>query len=175
MVLDVLQGLVDKKTLRWSEDKRVEARVAACGEDAALVKPETFVNETGRTAVKLGSVYGAGPERLLFVCDDANLDLGKIRFRREGGAGGHHGLESVIALLGTESFPRLRVGIRGPQMPEELPDFVLGRFSKEETARLEAVLDRAARVCQEWVHEGFEAAQTLLSRLQSVKQEEKER
>ena len=137
---------------------------------AKLVKPLTFVNRTGEEVLRLVQKNGAVAGDLLFVCDDVNLDFGKLRLRETGSAGGHHGLESVIEALGVEDFSRLRFGVRTEDMPKDLTDFVLGKFSKEEEKRLKEMIARAAQVCRAWVEKGFEAARLELSQLQSVQE-----
>jgi peptidyl-tRNA hydrolase, PTH1 family len=140
--------------------------------DAVLVKPDTFVNNTGEAVAEILRKQGAVPRDLLIVCDDVNLAFGKLRLRDSGGPGGHHGLESVIAAAGTEDFPRLRIGVGSEGMPkDDLTDYVLGRFSTEEEKALEGILEKAASVCESWVKEGFGGATNVLSRLQSVNKE----
>jgi PTH1 family peptidyl-tRNA hydrolase len=95
-------------------------------------------------------------EDLLVVCDDANLPVGKLRFRREGSAGGHHGLESIISHLGTDGFQRLRVGI-GRRDGEPLVGHVLGKFSKAERAIIDEICIDAARGATVWLVKGIEA------------------
>lgn len=137
---------------------------------AVLVKPDTYVNLTGDAVRAIVRKKGAKPEDFIVVCDDVNLDFGKIRLRPSGSAGGHHGLESVIEALGTDNFTRLRVGVRTEKMPKELSGYVLGKFTREEKKLLSAIVDRAARVCGSWVGSGFEEARLTLSRLQSVQE-----
>ena len=137
-----------------------------------MIEPEAYVNKSGE---QLASLFQAaagpvGPNDILVVCDDANLDLGKLRFRAAGSAGGHHGLESIIERLGSEEFPRLRLGIRTANMPQDLTGFVLGPFEPEEEREVRKILEKAALVCESWAKEGPEAAQDELGKLQSVKE-----
>ena len=134
-----------------------------------LIRPDTFVNNTGEAVSALVKKYDPKAADILVVCDDVNLDFGKLRLRASGSAGGHHGLESVIASLGSGDFPRLRVGVRKPDMPRDLAGFVLEKFSQEEEGRIGAILDGAASVCVSWAREGFEAAMNRLSQHLSVK------
>lgn len=140
------------------------------GSGATLVRPQTFVNRTGDAVRELVRKHGSKPADFLIVCDDVNLDFGKLRLRASGSAGGHHGLESVIEALSSEDFARLRVGVRTPEMPKELSGYVLGKFSKEENKRLHEIVERAAAVCKAWAAEGFDEARLTLSRLQSVQE-----
>lgn len=132
---------------------------------AVLVKPGTFVNNTGEAVRELSEKRRAKPADILVVCDDVNLDFGKLRLRASGSAGGHHGLESVIEALGSTDFARLRVGVRNESMPKDLAGFVLEKFSADEAKRLDAIVEKAAAVGESWADGGFEAAQNCLSRL----------
>ncbi len=140
--------------------------------DTVLVKPDTFVNNTGEAVAECMRRQGALPSDFLIVCDDVNLAFGKLRLRDSGGPGGHHGLESVIEAVGGEGFARLRIGVGSEGMPkDDLTDYVLGRFGTEEEKALEGILEKAASVCESWVNEGFGGATNTLSRLQSVNKE----
>ena len=153
----------------WKERSDLSAAIGRLEEGVYLVKPATFVNRTGLAARAIVEKYGAKTADVLFVCDDANLDFGKLRLRASGSAGGHHGLESVIERLESQDFPRLRIGIRSQAMPKELPDYVLGNFSPAEKKEIKDILDGAASVCVAWAKEGLNAAADALSRWQSVK------
>lgn len=134
-----------------------------------LVKPSTFVNKSGEAVRSLLEKHHFSNQDLLIVCDDVNLGFGKLRLRGRGSAGGHHGLESVIEALGSEDFPRLRIGVGQEGMPKDLTGFVLERFSAEEEKELENILEKVVSVCDSWTKEGLSAATSRLSRLQSVK------
>lgn len=152
----------------WQLRGALSAQMCRLREGVYLVKPDTYVNRTGVAAAALWKKYRPLHADMLFVVDDANLDFGKLRLRASGSAGGHHGLESAIEQLGSEDFPRLRVGIRRREMPQELPDFVLGKWKADETERLPVLLANAASVCDAWAREGLDAAQNRLSRLQGL-------
>lgn len=124
-------------------------------ERVMLVKPQTFVNLSGIAVRQSLDFYKLPPGDLLVVCDDANLPLGKIRFRREGSSGGHNGLESIVAHLGTEAFARLRIGIG--REGRDLVDHVLGRFSKAERAVMDETMIDAMRGVGVWLTRGIDA------------------
>ena len=145
----------------WRKDGKLKALRAPLGEDAVLVKPETFVNRTGEAV--------PAQKDVLLVCDDVNLAFGALRLRASGSAGGHHGLESVIEALRSEEFPRLRIGVRNERMPKDLTGFVLEEFGAQERKALPEILKKAALICETWAKSGFDAARDALSRLQSVK------
>ncbi len=124
-----------------------------------LVKPETYVNLSGECARAVTDYYGVGTDSLLVVADDVNLELGQLRCRRSGSAGGHNGLESIIRHLGTEDFARLRVGVgrgRSSRAEGDLVGHVLGLFSPEERPVAERAEARAEAAATDWVRSGVE-------------------
>jgi len=125
------------------------------GRPVVLAAPQTYMNNSGRAAVALLERYSAACDDLLVVCDDFNLELGRIRARRSGSSGGQKGLASIIAALGTQSFSRVRIGI-GPLKGDPV-DFVLTVFKKREAPLVGEALDQAARACAVWVADGIDA------------------
>ena len=138
-------------------DKKFCSSRVAEGEGIVLAKPYTYVNLSGRAAKALLQRFSLSPEELLVVCDDVALPLGRIRIRRKGSDGGHNGLRSIIKELGTENFPRLRVGI-GREGIKDLVGYVLGEFEREEMEILEKVLDVAVDAVECIIKEGIEEA-----------------
>ncbi|MBI2095117.1 MAG: aminoacyl-tRNA hydrolase [Candidatus Omnitrophica bacterium] len=149
---------------RWKRSDAYGADVFEPAAGVCLLKSRRYVNRTGWTVRALKDREGAGPADILVVCDDVNLEFGKLRLRASGSAGGHHGLEDVIAELGSEGFPRLRIGVGSPAMPKDLVDFVLKSFDAEERKKLPEILSQAEPICRRWAVEGFDAAQKELSR-----------
>lgn len=111
---------------------------------ALIIEPLTYMNVSGIAVKELCERYPVTPQECLMVYDDYALPFGKLRARKRGGAGGHHGMESVIAELQTEDIPRLRIGIGTDQPLPDLIDYVLGEFTPEEQAKLPEILSRAA-------------------------------
>lgn len=105
-----------------------------------MVHPLTGMNDSGEAVAALAQRYGFGPERILVVHDDISLPLGTWKMKRRGGAGGHNGIKSIIAALGTEDFPRFKIGIGKPPEGTPLLDWVLGRFTEEELEVLETAV-----------------------------------
>jgi len=122
-----------------------------------LVKPQTYVNLTGSAVAPLLRWYRSSADDLLVVCDDMNLDLGKLRLRRKGASGGHNGLKSIVECLGTESFARLRIGVGRGDRADPV-GHVLGRFDADERPFIEATVARAADATRRWIEQGVEAA-----------------
>lgn len=119
-----------------------------------LLKPATYMNLSG-VAVAVGvKQYGVEPARVLVVCDDLNLTWGTLRLRGAGSDGGHKGLQSIIAHLGTQQFPRLRVGIGNPTAATV--DFVLSPFTREELGQLPVVIQAATAAVESFVVNGIE-------------------
>ena len=149
-------------------DKRQKrARVALGtihGQRVALVKPQTFMNESGRAVVPLARFYKVPSERLLVVYDDLDLPLGVVRLRPDGGSGGHKGMRSIIEHLGKRDFPRLRIGIGRPPGRMDPAAYVLRDFSADEEALLEETLERAVAAIAVWLTEGVEAAMNRYNR-----------
>jgi PTH1 family peptidyl-tRNA hydrolase len=123
-----------------------------------LVKPQTYMNLSGRAAVELRSEFGAEPGELVVAVDDIALPLGQLRLRVQGSDGGHNGLRSVISELGTADFPRLRMGV-GPVPPAVEPaDFVLSPFSGDERETVDAMIGKAVQCVESVVRSGFDRA-----------------
>lgn len=141
-----------------------------------LVKPLTYVNLSGDVAGPLLRAAGLGPESLFVIVDDLNLPLGRIRIRPSGSAGGHNGLKSIEAALGSNAYPRLRLGIGLPgEDGSVLPptavapsqvDFVLARFLPSEREVLQAVVERSCTALSEWA--GGAALEDLMGRFNSL-------
>src|SRR3954452_1100857 len=122
-----------------------------------LLKPETFMNLSGRSVVPALRFYKLDPVDLLVVCDDLNLPLGKLRIRKGGSDGGQKGLRDISAQLGTEDYARLRISI-GDRGPIEASDFVLSRFRSAERPVIEDALIVATQAVAVWVAQGADAA-----------------
>jgi peptidyl-tRNA hydrolase, PTH1 family len=138
----VVDLLAKEWGLAWQHTKSWHA-LWAKGEKAILVKPTSYMNQSGEPLQAVASFCKIEPAEILVVFDDMALELGRLRLRPDGGTGGHNGLESIIVQLGTEEIPRLRVGI-GAAPREGSVDYVLGRFFEEERPLVEKSIVRAA-------------------------------
>ena len=150
-------------------DQIKSSKAFGVSKDIVLKKPSTFVNRSGLAVAEAVKKHRLLPGSVLVVCDDVNLEFGKMRLRAKGSSGGHRGLESVIEALGTEEFPRLRVGIKNDRMPKDLAPFVLDCFDPKEAKALPGILENAVSVCRAWALDGVSSAMDVLSRLQSIK------
>lgn len=110
-----------------------------------LLKPQTFMNLSGRSVLQLSAYFHIPPQRILVMFDDISLDPGRIRVRPEGSAGGHNGIKSIIAELGSQDFPRVKIGVGAKPRPDyDLADWVLGSFSSLEEKAMAVSLKNAA-------------------------------
>jgi PTH1 family peptidyl-tRNA hydrolase len=126
------------------------------GQRALLLSPVTFMNRSGTSVCLARDFYKIENQDLLIVCDDLNLPLAKLRFRAKGSSGGQKGLADIIRSLGTEEFPRLRIGV-GPQ-PEgwDATDYVLGKFSRQEKAQIDEGIELSAEAVVAWARDGIQ-------------------
>lgn len=125
--------------------KSLTAECRIGGEKVLLMKPQTFMNNSGEAIGEAARFYKIPPENVVIISDDITLSPGNMRIRRKGSAGGHNGLKSIIAHLGSENFPRIKLGIGDRENSDHsLADFVLGKFSKEEMKQLEEIVKKAS-------------------------------
>ena len=137
------------------------------GERAVLVaRPQTYMNLSGESVKGLVTKYAVPLDRLVVVSDDTALPVGRLRLRRSGSSGGQKGLQSVLEILGTPEFPRLRLGVRGETFRpgEDLADYVLSRFSKAERPVLDETIGTACEALETFVIEGIDAAMNRFNR-----------
>jgi PTH1 family peptidyl-tRNA hydrolase len=140
----------------------VDARLG--DQKVVLARPLTFMNESGRAVRALVDFWKVEPGDLLVVSDDLALEVGRIRLRPEGSAGGHNGLASIIAHLGHEGFARLRVGIGPAPPPEQQAAFVLSDFAEGERPLIDEAVRRAADAAECWLKEGLQEAMNRFNR-----------
>ena len=123
-------------------------------EKVLLVRPMTFMNLCGHTVAGVMNYYHLPLEDLLVVCDDVSLDLGRLRLRRSGSAGGHNGLKSIIEHLHTQDFARLRLGVGQPPDGMDMMSYVLGAFRRNEWPLVHEVTAKAVQAAETWVYHG---------------------
>lgn len=129
-----------------------------------LMKPTTYMNLSGDAIAAAANFYKIPPEQVLVIYDDISLPPGKLRLRRKGSAGGHNGIKSIIAQLGTEEFPRIRVGVGAKPNPQyDLADWVLSKFSEEDMTALQPTLEHAADAAKKIVSGDMNGAMNLYS------------
>ncbi|MCI8477551.1 MAG: aminoacyl-tRNA hydrolase [Oscillospiraceae bacterium] len=124
-----------------------------------LMKPITYMNLSGEAIGPAAAFYHIPPERVLILSDDVALPVGKLRVRRSGSAGGHNGLKNIIQHLGTDQFPRIKVGVGEKPHPDyDMVDWVLGRFGKEDQTTIEKAVQRAAEAVECLLQDGIDRA-----------------
>ena len=128
------------------------------GERVLLLKPQTFMNLRGESIRAAADFYKVEPEHIMVIYDDISLNPGQLRIRKKGSAGGHNGIKSIIACLGTQEFPRIKVGVGAKPDRMDLADYVLGRFSQVEGRIMEDAAKEAGQAAQSIILDGMEAA-----------------
>ena len=129
------------------------------GKKVLLMKPQTYMNLSGDAIVQAANFYKVLPERVIVVSDETALPIGRLRIRRGGSAGGHNGLKSVIARLGTDQFPRIRLGVGDKPHPDyDMADWVLSAFKGQDAADMELVAKKAADAVECYITEGADRA-----------------
>ncbi len=124
-----------------------------------LMKPQTYMNLSGDAIAQAAKFYKVPPERVIVVSDETALPIGRLRIRRGGSAGGHNGLKSIIARLGTDQFPRIRLGVGAPPHPDyDMADWVLAAFKGQDAADMETAAKRAADAVESYITEGADRA-----------------
>ena len=129
------------------------------GQKVLLMKPQTYMNLSGESVRPAAVCYKIPPERVLLVSDDVTLPTGKLRIRTSGSAGGHNGLKSIIACLGSDAFPRVKIGVGAPPTKEyDMADWVLSGFHGQDAKTIDEAVSRAADALECILSEGAERA-----------------
>lgn len=153
---------LEKKTGVRINRAKFRALTAKCqlgGESVLLMKPQTYMNLSGEAVAEAARFYKLPPEKILVVCDDVSLPCGKLRFRVKGSAGGHNGLKSIISCLGSDAFPRLKIGVGSPPHPEyDMADWVLGTFRGADAEAAAKAVSEAADAIECFIKDGAERA-----------------
>ena len=145
--------------------KAVYGEATISGEKVYLVKPQTYMNLSGESLRELVNYYKIDEEHeLLVIYDDISLDVGQLRIRKKGSAGGHNGIKNIIANLGTDVFPRIKIGVGEKPKKYDLADYVLGHFSKEDRELMEEGYDRADHAVGMILNGEIEAAMNQYNR-----------
>jgi len=158
MTLDLLASRLQVKVSR-EKFKALTCPASFEGKKLLLLAPQTFMNASGISVEAAAHFYRVPPERILVVYDDVSLPIGRIRIRKDGSAGGHNGIRSIISMLGTETFPRVRVGVGEKPHPDyDLADWVLSTVSKADQPSYRSAMEHAAEAALCVVSEGCDRA-----------------
>lgn len=156
-----LEALADRLSCPVDRGK-FQGLLGQCTHDGlklVLLMPQTYMNLSGNSVAQAARFYKLPPERVIVLCDDISLEPGRLRVRAEGSAGGHNGLKSIIAQLGSQSFPRVKIGVGAKPHPDyDLADWVLSTFTAQEEKALAEIWDRAAEAALLTATQGPEKA-----------------
>jgi len=158
----VLKSLASSLKINFKRDSQVCAAVARgklIQSDVVLALPQSYMNLSGIAVMALLKKFKVDLKDFLVVCDDLDLELGKIKIRPQGSSGGQRGLESIIKRLGRKDFCRLRIGIGRPKSPQDAAKYVLAGFLRKEKTALAQIKEDAVNCCMSWVENGV--AQTM--------------
>ena len=164
-VVEAIAAAAHSNFRRHGLSLRAQASVA--GQEVTLAKPQTFMNQSGEALAELLSDMGLDPadlRHLILVHDDLDLDLGRIRLKARGGAGGHNGVLSIIDVLGTDRFARVKIGIGRPPSGVDAADYVLGPVPSGDRSVLNDTMDQAVDALQCWLSEGLAVAMNRFNR-----------
>lgn len=146
---------------------RFKSLTASCtigGQAVLLMKPQTFMNLSGEAVRQAAAFHKVAPEHVLVISDEISLPIGKLRIRTKGSAGGHNGLKDIIAKLGTQDFPRIRIGVGAPPHPDyDMADWVLSTFKNQDAEDMKAAALRAAQAAECYITQGPERAMNLFN------------
>ena len=163
---EAIDILADKAgtTVTEKKHKALYGKGYIGGQKVILAKPQTYMNLSGESIREIADFYKIEPENIIILCDDINLSEGQLRIRLKGSAGGHYGLKNIISHLGTQEFPRIRIGVGEKPRGMDLADYVLGRFPKEQQAVMEEAYRDAADAACMMIEEGADAAMNHYNR-----------
>ena len=162
--IDALLDELGGKGLESTKFHGAFTKLRIGAEEVIILKPLTYMNLSGDSIAPMANFYKIPAEQVLVISDEISLSPGSIRIRKKGSAGGHNGLKSIIARLGTEDFPRIRLGVGDTDENRDLAAHVLGHFSKEEEKLMEEAYADVAKACICTVTEGIEKAMNLYNK-----------
>lgn len=146
---------------------RFKALTATCdigGQSVMLMKPQTYMNLSGEAVIQAVRFYKIDPRHVIVVSDEMSLPVGKLRVRQKGSAGGHNGLKNIIAQLGTDQFPRVRIGVGAPPHPDyDVADWVLSSFKNKDAEDMAEAAKRAAEAVECYISRGPDRAMNLFN------------
>lgn len=135
--------------------KALTAQVEIGGEKVLLMKPQTYMNLSGEAVIQAAKFYKISPEHIIVVSDEVAMPIGKLRIRKSGSAGGHNGLKNIIQHLGTQDFPRIRMGVGAAPHPDyDMADWVLSTFKNQDAEDMRALAERVSKAVQCYIIEG---------------------
>lgn len=164
---DVIDAIAEKYSIAVRERgfRALFGKGAVEGQRVILLKPQTYMNLSGESVREITDYFKIDPEEeLIVISDDVSLEVGGIRIRKKGSAGGHNGLKNIIEHLGTEKFQRIRMGVGEKPKEWDLADYVLGRFSREDREKIDESIAEAVKALETMLTEGPDAAMNKYNR-----------
>ncbi len=134
------------------------------GEKVVLAKPQTYMNLSGESVRELVDFYKVTPQEIIVIYDDISLEVGQLRLRKQGSAGGHNGIKSILNHLGTQEFPRIKVGVGDKPKGWDLADYVLSRFSEDDQPIIRDSMKKASEAVKTIIKDGMESAMNLYNK-----------
>ena len=128
------------------------------GEKVILIKPQTYMNASGRSVIEFVKYYKLQLDDLIVIYDDMDIDISKIRIRKSGSPGGHNGMKSIVNILADDRFPRIRVGIGKPKVEEDYINYVIGAIPEDEEQELKKGVEKAKEAVKELLKNGIDSA-----------------
>ncbi len=175
MGFDTIDELIDRHRIPQGgiAHKAMYGKGMIAGEKVLAVKPLTYMNLSGESLREWVNYYKLDPEtEMIVIYDDIDLDPGQIRIRKKGSAGGHNGIKSIVAQLGTQNFYRIKVGVGAKPRGWDLADYVLGRFSSDERIAVDKAICDAADAVEMILRDGIESAMNHYNRKNKQEQQE---
>ena len=169
VLADRLNTSVDEKKFKGLYGKGIIA-----GEKVILLKPQTFMNLSGESVREAADFYKVDPEHIIVIYDDISLDVGQLRIRKKGSAGGHNGIKNIIAHLGTQEFPRIKVGVGAKPDRMDLADYVLAKFDKDAMPLMESGMDKAVEAVELILSRGMADAMNRMNQRPKAPKPKKE-
>ena len=168
---DVIDALADANRIGVSEKKHkaIIGKGIIAGQKVVLAKPQTFMNLSGESVRELTDYYKADETtELIVISDDISLDVGQLRIRKKGSAGGHNGLKNIILHLGHDSFQRIKMGVGEKPKNYDLADYVLGHFSKEERPIMDESVKDACKAIEMMINDDTDGAMNIFNKKKTV-------
>lgn len=138
--------------------KAVYGETQIGNEKVLLIKPQTYMNRSGESVMEVCNFYKLPVEKIIVIVDDIDINFGSLRIRVKGSAGSHNGMKSIIYQLQSDAFPRVKIGVGKPFEGQDLADYVLGGFNKEERAIIDETIEKAAKAVEKIITDGINAA-----------------
>ena len=150
--------------LDFRKHKAICGKGVIAGERVIIAQPVTYMNLSGESVRELEEYYKVSPQEIIIIYDDISLEVGQLRIRRKGSAGGHNGIKSIISQLGTEEFVRIKIGVGDKPADWDLADYVLSHFAKEEEPVIREALKDTSQACCKIIEDGIEATMNQYNR-----------